>query len=1004
MEWRLPDSLFSFLTRGWSVAQFHQLRALLADVQLSSGGVYQLADGERIRVEAVPGQSCLEWDNHRSVHLAAVILAAQWHQGDGSSSRRRPFRVQKKGSFTSPPTKLFLVKPEEPPPYSYHPLFSFRSGWMMCAECSSVAEAKIINELKSLGQHLDRLRRIEPADPVSAWQLADECAVLEEIIFEACLSKARVYAPFAHDGIVVGPQGSEWRLYAGDGSHAVVQPLQPNELLVDIGFGFGVRNQELVPLGHLDKAAHYSPHEHGWVLLDGAEQARFLKATETRVTRHVGKFVGMPTEAWVANCTNRECEPWWGTFDEVLLSAEGHEPGGSWRFTILQHPDQRRPARPRRRRVDERVALNEDLYVRLNGEMSQEGFATTLCLETADNKTVHLTTILSAFWSGKKSLTIHGRCVELPASWLERHATALYDWSLLSRLHKSLIPWVAISPLLELLACLQVHAIEYMPHQADVEGIRLPDYLRTYQQEGVRWLFNLYSQGLGGLIADDMGLGKTIQMLTLLDRVHSSNKPGEQSLIVVPTSVIDNWIAECQRFTPALKMHKYYGSKRRLCPETPVVITTYAVLRKDIGTLSKPHWRVIAVDEAQNLKTPTSQTAKACRRLNAHCRFAMTGTPFENSLDELWSVTEFVVPGLLGGRRTFLHLFRSLSDGASGEARARQIGYLQRCIQPYLLRRLKNSVLNELPPREVQYVECEMGNKQALVYRDYESAGRRRIGYRIAKEGFHKVKFAFFEIMMRLRQIAADPTIVPGIDTTPSSKRAWLRQFLPEQIRSGHRFLVFSQWTSLLKNVCADLEDLGIDFLYLDGRTRDRLGLQETWNTESGPSVFLISLTAGGTGLNLTGADRVVLLDPWWNPAIENQAMDRAYRIGQERPVITYKVITRGTIEARVIRTQDRKRGLFDALIDGQSSAKPLMAALFAEEAESALRVSDKEPSDLPQAAQDALALHGMLTSTLLGEALGISGARARRMLKNWRSAGLLIRKGRRQNTRYYRI
>jgi SNF2 family DNA or RNA helicase len=396
-----------------------------------------------------------------------------------------------------------------------------------------------------------------------------------------------------------------------------------------------------------------------------------------------------------------------------------------------------------------------------------------------------------------------------------------------------------------------------------------------------------------------MGLGKTIQALCALRG---------RTLVVCPTSVVHNWAAEIARFRPGLRANIYHGPNRELDPRADITITTYPLLRMDVDVLAAERWDTAILDEAQNIKNPDSQVTRAAYRLQADFRLTLTGTPIENRLDELWSQLHFANPGLLGGRSDFRDRYeRTIAEG-DGSAAAK----LRARIRPFVLRRLKSEVLRELPPRVEAVLSCELDDGERAVYDAVRAAARDDVAKAFASGGG---VFAALEALLRLRQAACHRGLLPGQQAETSSKIELLMEVLDEAVAEGHKILVFSQWTSLLDLVEPHLSRSGIGFVRLDGSTRDRAGVVGTFQDESGPPVFLISLKAGGTGLNLTAADHVILLDPWWNPAVEDQAADRAHRIGQQKSVLVYRLVARDTVEERVLALQQRKRALADAAL-----------------------------------------------------------------------------------------
>ncbi len=427
--------------------------------------------------------------------------------------------------------------------------------------------------------------------------------------------------------------------------------------------------------------------------------------------------------------------------------------------------------------------------------------------------------------------------------------------------------------------------------------------LRPYQQQGVDWLRFLQRAGLGGILADDMGLGKTLQALCAIDA---------PALVVCPTSVMHNWAKEAARFRPGLRVHSYHGPTRKFDPKADLVLTTYGVLRMDIDKLKDRGWKAIVLDEAQAIKNPDSKVARAAYKLEADWKLTMTGTPVENRLDELWSQIHFCNPGLLGGRRDFQERYaRPISLGEPGAA-----AYLRERLRPFVLRRIKEDVAPELPPRTDDVLYCTLSREERLVYDAVRAATMEKVVAQLSSsESGRPNVMAALEALLRLRQAACHSGLVPGQDAETSSKIEVLMESLDELVAAGHKALVFSQWTALLDRVEPHLHKADIDFVRLDGSTRDRQGVVDRFQSKDGPPIFLVSLKAGGTGLNLTAADHVFLLDPWWNPAAEDQAADRAHRIGQDKPVMVYRLVAEETVEERILDLQERKRALADAAL-----------------------------------------------------------------------------------------
>ncbi len=429
--------------------------------------------------------------------------------------------------------------------------------------------------------------------------------------------------------------------------------------------------------------------------------------------------------------------------------------------------------------------------------------------------------------------------------------------------------------------------------------------LRDYQIEGVNWLYFLRDSGLGGVLADDMGLGKTVQALCAVNG---------RTLVVCPTSVLHNWKKEANKFRPSLKVCIFHGPSRKMDDEADIVLTTYSLLRGDSKTLQPIHWDAVILDEAQFIKNPDSQVAQAAYKLEANFRLTLTGTPVENRLDELWSQFHFCNRGLLGGRSDFRERYsRPIEEGNKEYA-----GRLRKRIQPFVLRRLKKEVASELPPRTSNVLYCELTEEERGLYNSIRAATQADIVKLLSKKGN---VMAALEALLRLRQASCHPSLVPEQKAETSSKVDVLMSLLDEANSNGHKVLVFSQWTSFLNLVEPHLEKNEIAYDRLDGATKNRQEIVDKFQSPDGPPVLLLSLKAGGTGLNLTAADHVVLLDPWWNPAVEDQAADRTHRIGQTKPVFVYRIVARDTVEERILKLQEKKRALFDAALGDAAAA-----------------------------------------------------------------------------------
>ncbi len=457
--------------------------------------------------------------------------------------------------------------------------------------------------------------------------------------------------------------------------------------------------------------------------------------------------------------------------------------------------------------------------------------------------------------------------------------------------------------------------------------------LRGYQREGLGWLYFLQGFGFGGCLADDMGLGKTIQVLALLEsrrdlRARNGKGSHRPSLVVVPRSLVFHWKKEALQFAPKLCILDHTGGAR-LKPgdhfdEYDVVLTTYGTLRRDALQFKDLRFDYCILDEAQAIKNAGTLSAKAVRLLHADYRLAMSGTPVENHLGELWSLFEFLNPGMLGSVSAFDRAGRNPDDATRN--------ILGRALRPFILRRTKGEVARELPPKTEQTIYCDLEPHDRKLYNELRDYYRSRLLKNCEGDGLSQMKFQVLEALLRLRQAACHPGLIDKKKTAdPSAKIDTLLAQLDQVLEEGHKVLVFSQFTSLLAIVRSRLDGARIPYVYLDGRTRDRETRVEQFQNDPSIKLFLISLKAGGLGLNLHAAEYVYLLDPWWNPAVEAQAIDRAHRIGQTRQVFAYRLIARDTVEEKVLELQQTKRDLADAIITADNS---LMHTLTREDLE----------------------------------------------------------------------
>jgi superfamily II DNA or RNA helicase len=446
------------------------------------------------------------------------------------------------------------------------------------------------------------------------------------------------------------------------------------------------------------------------------------------------------------------------------------------------------------------------------------------------------------------------------------------------------------------------------------EGFR--GELREYQREGLGWMDFLREFGFGGCLADDMGVGKTAQVLAVLETRRAAGIG--PSLVVAPRSLMFNWEQEAARFTPQLRVLQHSGITRStaLFSEYDLILTTYGTLVRDAPALSEIEFDYVVLDEAQAVKNAATASAKAVRLLQGRHRLALSGTPVENHLGELWSLFEFLNPGMLGEAKT-LRLAGGLAQNPGEDSRL----LLAHALRPFILRRTKKQVAKELPEKTEQTILCEFDAAQRKQYEDLRKFYREKLLNRVDQQGLNKSKMHVLEALLRLRQAACHPGLLdPKKLKEPSPKLDTLLAQLSELREEGHKALVFSQFTSLLAIVRDRLDEAGTKYEYLDGSTTDRGAHVAKFQNDAECGLFLISLKAGGLGLNLTAADYVFLLDPWWNPAVEAQAIDRAHRIGQAKPVFAYRLITKGTVEERVLELQKTKRDLADAILGEDNS------------------------------------------------------------------------------------
>jgi superfamily II DNA or RNA helicase len=454
-------------------------------------------------------------------------------------------------------------------------------------------------------------------------------------------------------------------------------------------------------------------------------------------------------------------------------------------------------------------------------------------------------------------------------------------------------------------------------------GEKLENTLRDYQKSGVYWLRFLERSGFAGILADEMGLGKTLQTLTWLSlERENENAQDAPALIICPTSLVENWAEEAEKFTPQLRVQKMHGADRHdnwaTLGDQDLIITSYALIRRDLDEYLKHTFAVVVLDEAQHIKNRTTQNSTAVKKVQAHHKLVLTGTPIENSVADLWSIMDFLMPGYLGHHKAFRENYELPIQNGGPDAELAQIK-LRRKLHPFLLRRLKKEVAKDLPEKIQRVAHCSLSGDQAKVYKQLAESAKRKIQDLGGEQGFNKNRMEVLKVLLQLRQTCChlDLLKLPNLKSEfPSAKMELFFELVNEAIDAGHRILVFSQFTSMLALIRAELETRELKHCYLDGSTKDRQARVKKFNSDKSIPLFLISLKAGGSGLNLTGADMVIHFDPWWNPAVEDQATDRAHRIGQKNTVYSVKLITKGTVEEKVLQMQQKKKSIIDATLE----------------------------------------------------------------------------------------
>lgn len=522
---------------------------------------------------------------------------------------------------------------------------------------------------------------------------------------------------------------------------------------------------------------------------------------------------------------------------------------------------------------------------------------------------------------------------EMGINRLDNHVEERPLWSLAS-LNVELFAGLPIElSISDKLLEIQQQMLGHVPYDNRAIPESIQASLRNYQVDGIRWLDRLRSMHLNGILADDMGLGKTLQAITTLTQ-YKLEHPRQLSLVVCPTSLVYNWKEEFSKFNPDFKVLAVDGNpnqRKKLLNEIKkydVIITSYTLLQKDIECYKKVSFGYAILDEAQHIKNRGTRNAQSVKMVEAAHRLILTGTPIENSLDELWSLFDFLMPGLLSSYDRFVEKYiRYPTTPHSGN----NLDNLRRKVAPFILRRMKKDVLSDLPPVSEIVYHCHLSEIQQELYRSYAASAREELSQLVKKEGFDRVQIHVLATLTRLKQICCHPAIFAKdhAETGDSSKYDMMLELLQTLMEGRHKTVIFSQYTRMLNIMREDLQKQGIRFEYLDGSSKNRLSIVKKFNEDENIPIFLVSLKAGGSGLNLVGADTVIHYDMWWNPAVENQATDRVHRMGQKQSVSSYKLITLNTIEEKILELHKRKKGLVKEVI---SKDEDMMSKLTWEE------------------------------------------------------------------------
>jgi len=587
-------------------------------------------------------------------------------------------------------------------------------------------------------------------------------------------------------------------------------------------------------------------------------------------------------------------------------------------FEIYGEADLKRYARPKKMTSSTFSVKNSENWFELEGEMRFGDISLSM-------KDIRNVLVKDKPWVKLQDNTTG----ELPERWLRQLNKLLLLMD--SDTEKTRVPKIAAPVIKELGETADSfergadfdHYAKRLRSFEKIEQIDPPDHfmgeLRDYQVAGLSWMAFLRKFGLNGILADDMGLGKTVQVLALLRKVAETSGKRQKVLILAPRSVINNWRSETEKFVPDFETYLHHGPERitdsDLWPDVDLCISTYATVRNDIEFLQEIHFDYAILDESHAIRNATGKTFRALKKIQASNRLCITGTPVQNTTMDLWSQFQFLNPGLLGNQKEFKNRWVKPIE-QNGDSTAEKM--LHRMVVPFILRRTKSQVASDLPPLTTVRVDCDMPADQQKVYEKYRQSYHQLIHKSLDEQGLQKSRFTVLEGLTRLRQISCSPTLIEG-ETGKSAKILRFVELAEELISEGHRALVFSQFVGFLKEIEAEVRQRGWDYEYLDGQTGNRQERVDRFQEDSSKKLFLISLKAGGEGLNLTSADYVFIMDPWWNPAAERQAMDRTHRIGQKEQVFVYRFVSPGTVEEKIVRLQERKKDLAEKMVVAES-------------------------------------------------------------------------------------